>query len=155
MGWSIRPSAHEEISVTTDTNIHKTTLRLSRLAFAIACAIGLAGAWFALGYHSLWFDELWTAGVVGTDHDVGAMFARNFAETNPPIYYLALFYFSQVAGVSDQALRAFSAFLKAYEKGILIRTTGDIIAMSPPLIISKAQIDELIGTLGDVLKALD
>ncbi|WP_431299575.1 aspartate aminotransferase family protein [Tabrizicola sp. BL-A-41-H6] len=51
--------------------------------------------------------------------------------------------------------RAFSAFLKAYEKGILIRTTGDIIAMSPPLIISKAQIDELIGTLGDVLKSLD
>ncbi|SES95302.1 aspartate aminotransferase family protein [Oceanicella actignis] len=51
--------------------------------------------------------------------------------------------------------RAFSAFLKAYEKGILIRTTGDTIAMSPPLIISKAQIDELIGTLGDVLKTLD
>jgi beta-alanine--pyruvate transaminase len=51
--------------------------------------------------------------------------------------------------------RAFSAFLKAYEKGILIRTTGDIIAMSPPLIISRAQIDELIGTLGEVLKALD
>ena len=51
--------------------------------------------------------------------------------------------------------RAFSAFLKAYEKGILIRTTGDIIAMSPPLIISKSQIDELIGTLGDVLKTLD
>jgi beta-alanine--pyruvate transaminase len=51
--------------------------------------------------------------------------------------------------------RAFSAFLKAYEKGILIRTTGDIIAMSPPLIISKAQIDQLIGTLGDVLRTLD
>ncbi len=51
--------------------------------------------------------------------------------------------------------RAFTAFLKAYEKGILIRTTGEIIAMSPPLIISKAQIDELIGTLGDVLRALD
>jgi beta-alanine--pyruvate transaminase len=51
--------------------------------------------------------------------------------------------------------RAFSAFLKAYEKGILIRTTGDIIAMSPPLIISRAQIDALIGTLGDVLRTLD
>ena len=51
--------------------------------------------------------------------------------------------------------RAFSAFLKAYEKGILIRTTGDIIAMSPPLIISKSEIDQLIGTLGDVLKALE
>jgi len=51
--------------------------------------------------------------------------------------------------------RAFSAFLKAYEKGILIRTTGDIIAMSPPLIISKAEIDQLIGTLADVLRGLE
>ena len=51
--------------------------------------------------------------------------------------------------------RAFTAFLNAYEKGILIRTTGDIIAMSPPLIISRAQIDQLIGTLGEVLRALD
>ncbi|MBD3804126.1 MAG: aspartate aminotransferase family protein [Thioclava sp.] len=51
--------------------------------------------------------------------------------------------------------RAFSAFLKAYEKGILIRTTGDIIAMSPPLIISKEQIDQLIGTLKEVLETLD
>ena len=51
--------------------------------------------------------------------------------------------------------RAFTAFLKAYEKGILIRTTGDIIAMSPPLIIDKDQIDQLIGTLAEVLKALD
>jgi beta-alanine--pyruvate transaminase len=51
--------------------------------------------------------------------------------------------------------RAFTAFLNAYEKGILIRTTGDIIAMSPPLIIEKAQIDTLIGTLADVLNALE
>lgn len=51
--------------------------------------------------------------------------------------------------------RAFSAFVKAFETGILIRTTGDIIAMSPPLIISKAQIDELIGTLAGILKTLE
>ena len=51
--------------------------------------------------------------------------------------------------------RAFNAFLKAYDKGILIRTTGDIIAMSPPLIIEKAHIDQLIGTLGEVLDSLD
>jgi beta-alanine--pyruvate transaminase len=50
--------------------------------------------------------------------------------------------------------RAFNAFLAAYDKGILIRTTGDIIAMSPPLIIDKPQIDELIGTLAGVLKTL-
>jgi beta-alanine--pyruvate transaminase len=49
--------------------------------------------------------------------------------------------------------RAFSVFLECFERGVLIRTTGDIIALSPPLIISKAQIDELIGTIADVLKA--
>ncbi|NEX44787.1 aspartate aminotransferase family protein [Pseudotabrizicola algicola] len=51
--------------------------------------------------------------------------------------------------------RAFSAFLAAYDKNILIRTTGDIIAMSPPLMISRAQIDTLIGTLADVLAKLE
>jgi beta-alanine--pyruvate transaminase len=51
--------------------------------------------------------------------------------------------------------RAFQAFLKAYEKGVLIRTTGDIIALSPPLIISKGQIEHLFDTLADVLKSLD
>jgi beta-alanine--pyruvate transaminase len=51
--------------------------------------------------------------------------------------------------------RAFSAFLKAYEKGLLIRTTGDIIALSPPLIIEKPHIDEMFAILADVLKDLD
>jgi beta-alanine--pyruvate transaminase len=49
--------------------------------------------------------------------------------------------------------RAFSCFLDAFERGLLIRTTGDIIALSPPLIIEKGQIDELFDTLGTVLKA--
>lgn len=51
--------------------------------------------------------------------------------------------------------RAFQAFLDGYEKGILVRTTGDIIAMSPPLIIEKSHIDQLFGTLREVLCALD
>jgi len=50
--------------------------------------------------------------------------------------------------------RAFNAFLAAYDKGLLIRTTGDIIALSPPLMINKAQIDELFGILAEVLKNL-
>ena len=50
--------------------------------------------------------------------------------------------------------RAFPAFLEAFENGVLIRTTGDTIALSPPLIISRAQIDELFGTLSRVLKTL-
>ncbi len=47
--------------------------------------------------------------------------------------------------------RAFKAFTDAFKAGLLIRTTGDIIALSPPLIISKSQIDELVDTLRKVL----
>lgn len=50
--------------------------------------------------------------------------------------------------------RAFEAFLRCFEKGVLVRTTGDVIALSPPLIISKQQIDELVGTLGNVLREM-
>jgi beta-alanine--pyruvate transaminase len=51
--------------------------------------------------------------------------------------------------------RAFEAFIKSYEKNLLIRTTGDIIALSPPLIAEKKHIDEMVGTLRDVLATVD
>jgi beta-alanine--pyruvate transaminase len=57
-----------------------------------------------------------------------------------------------VAGKPTQ--RAFTAYLQAFEKGVLIRTTGDIIALSPPLIIQKAEIDQLFDTLRGILKSL-
>jgi beta-alanine--pyruvate transaminase len=47
--------------------------------------------------------------------------------------------------------RAFEAFTQAFEKNVLIRVTGDIIAVSPPLIVEKAQIDQIVGTIGEVL----
>ena len=47
--------------------------------------------------------------------------------------------------------RAFSAFVRAYEKDVLIRTTGDIIALSPPLICEKKHIDQIVSTIRDVL----
>ena len=51
--------------------------------------------------------------------------------------------------------RAFEVFLRCFEKGVLIRVTGDIIALSPPLIIEKAQIDQLADTIAGVLKTID
>src|SRR5690606_36957758 len=51
--------------------------------------------------------------------------------------------------------RAFEAFLRCFEKGLLIRTTGDIIALSPPLILEKGHIDQMFGTLAEVLRNLD
>lgn len=50
--------------------------------------------------------------------------------------------------------RAFDAFHRAFDDGVLIRVTGDIIALSPPLIIDKKQIDELTGKLTAILKTL-
>jgi beta-alanine--pyruvate transaminase len=50
--------------------------------------------------------------------------------------------------------RAFDAFRRAFDDGILIRVTGDIIALSPPLIIEKKHIDELFGKLAAILKTL-
>jgi beta-alanine--pyruvate transaminase len=51
--------------------------------------------------------------------------------------------------------RAFEAYLKCWEKGVMIRQTGDILAIAPALIIEEAQIDEIVETLRSVLKALD
>ena len=50
--------------------------------------------------------------------------------------------------------RGYKAFSKAFELGLMVRQSGDAIAMSPPLVIEKAQIDEIAGTLGAVLREL-
>jgi beta-alanine--pyruvate transaminase len=65
-----------------------------------------------------------------------------------------------IAGIELESIpgkpgaRAFECFLRCYEQGLLIRTTGDIIAFSPPLIVEKQHIDQMFGILADVLKAL-
>ena len=51
-------------------------------------------------------------------------------------------------------LRGYNTFVRAFEQGLLLRVTGDIIAMSPPLIIEKQHIDQVFGILGGVLKEL-
>ncbi|MDP4300699.1 aspartate aminotransferase family protein [Leptothrix discophora] len=48
--------------------------------------------------------------------------------------------------------RAFEVFLDCYERGLLIRTTGDTIALSPPLIIEPAHIGQIVETLGAALR---
>ncbi len=50
--------------------------------------------------------------------------------------------------------RAMEAFDKAWEAGLLIRVTGDIIALSPPLIMERAHIDQMGEILTKVLKTV-
>ncbi|HVO44865.1 MAG TPA: aspartate aminotransferase family protein [Steroidobacteraceae bacterium] len=49
--------------------------------------------------------------------------------------------------------RAFEAYVKCFERGLLIRQTADIIALSPPLIVEPSQIDQMFTTLREVLSA--
>jgi len=66
-----------------------------------------------------------------------------------------------VAGIELESIpgkpgkRAFDCFLQCFEKGLLVRTTGDIIALSPPLIIEKEHIDRILEILTAVLQELE
>ncbi|HTL20542.1 MAG TPA: aspartate aminotransferase family protein [Steroidobacteraceae bacterium] len=48
--------------------------------------------------------------------------------------------------------RGYEVFTRCFERGVLVRQTGDVIALSPPLIVEKAQIDQIFGTLSEVLR---
>jgi beta-alanine--pyruvate transaminase len=50
--------------------------------------------------------------------------------------------------------RAYDVFTACYNAGLLVRVTGDIIALSPPLIAERKHVDEIVGILGDVIKAV-
>ena len=50
--------------------------------------------------------------------------------------------------------RAFDAFLKAYDKGVLIRSAAENIVLSPALIIEEKQIGQIVSVLGEVLAAV-
>ena len=49
--------------------------------------------------------------------------------------------------------RAMDIFRRCFDDGLLIRVTGDIIALSPPLIIEKNHVDRIFNTLGEAIRA--
>ncbi|WP_184722164.1 aspartate aminotransferase family protein [Caulobacter sp.] len=51
--------------------------------------------------------------------------------------------------------RATEAFETCFDQGLLVRVTGDIIALSPPLILEKAHIDRIVETIRSVLAGID
>lgn len=48
--------------------------------------------------------------------------------------------------------RAFGVFLDCYDKGLMVRSTGDIVALSPPLIIEREHIDQIVDTLRGAIR---
>ncbi len=51
--------------------------------------------------------------------------------------------------------RGYDVFTRCFERGLLIRVTGDIIALSPPLIIDAEQIASIVTTIAEVLGTVD
>ena len=49
--------------------------------------------------------------------------------------------------------RAMAVFQRCFDDGVLIRTTGDIVALSPPLIVERHHVDRIVGTLSDAIRA--
>jgi beta-alanine--pyruvate transaminase len=47
--------------------------------------------------------------------------------------------------------RAMAVFRRCFDEGLLVRVTGDIVALSPPLIIEKHHVDRIVSTLGDAI----
>ncbi|HOX67118.1 MAG: aspartate aminotransferase family protein [Rhizobacter sp.] len=52
----------------------------------------------------------------------------------------------------DPGKRAFQVFLDCWEQGVLVRTTGDTVALSPPLIIETGHIERIIDTLTGAIR---
>ncbi len=76
--------------------------------FGIACAIGLVGAFVGLETHGFWFDELFTARIL-EPIDGSSLISRIVTDVHPPIYLVALSFYSGLVGDGDAALRSFSA----------------------------------------------
>jgi beta-alanine--pyruvate transaminase len=68
--------------------------------------------------------------------------------------------FGLVAGVELEpragkpGARAMDVFRTCFDRGVLVRVTGDIVALSPPLIIERPHVDRLFGTLAEAIDAV-
>jgi beta-alanine--pyruvate transaminase len=45
-------------------------------------------------------------------------------------------------------------FSHCFDNGVAVRTTGDTVAFSPPLVIEKAQIDQIVDAVRKALRAI-
>ncbi len=55
----------------------------------------------------------------------------------------------------EPTMRANEMFRRCFEAGVLIRTTGDVLALSPPLIIDADQIGQIVDTIGKTLQSIN
>ena len=116
----------------------------------LACAAGIATLDIyaeeglltrAAGLAKYWEDAIWSL-----------KDAKNVIDLRV-IGLVAGIEFSPRPGAASK--RAFEIFTKAFEKGLMVRVTGETIAVSPPLIIEKPQIDQLVSIIAEAVNAVE
>ena len=108
----------------------KIEINFAGVCFAIACAIGLVGAFIGLEARSLWLDELYTAGIIEPVGRLGDLWTRIAGDLNSPLYFILVHYYCKIFGSSDAALRSFSALSAC--GAVLIFVLGTRSAFSLP-----------------------
>ena len=116
-------------------------------AHPIACAAGLAA-----------LDVYQREGLLTRAKQMAPAFEQAVHSLRGLPHVIDIRNYGLVAGIELASIagspgaRAFGVYLECFERGLLIRTTGDIIALSPALIIEPNHIDELVGILGAALR---
>ncbi len=64
---------------------------------------------------------------------------------------VAAFEYEPIAG--SPGARGFNTLLKGYDEGLIMRSSGDVTALAPPLIIEKTHIDQMIGIMEKVIRS--
>jgi beta-alanine--pyruvate transaminase len=113
----------------------------------IACAAGLAALRIYEG------EKLLTRA-----RQTGPIFEKALHELRGLPHVIDIRNYGLVAGIEldpiagSPGARAFGVYLKCFERGLLIRTTGDTIALSPALTMEPKHVEELFGVLSQVLR---
>jgi beta-alanine--pyruvate transaminase len=115
----------------------------------LACAAGLAT-----------LDTYEEEGLLTRAGEIGPYFAQALHSLRGLPNVIDIRNFGLVGGVEltpiagQPTKRAFDIFLDCYAKGVMLRTTGDILAFSPPLIVERQHIDQIVDTVrGAILRA--
>ncbi len=115
----------------------------------VACAAGLATL-------DLYRDE----GLFGKADELGAYWADAAHSLKGKPHIIDIRTIGLVTGIELEprpgapTKRATELFHACFDNGLLVRATGDIIALSPPLILEKAHIDEMFGKIGELLDTI-
>jgi beta-alanine--pyruvate transaminase len=116
-------------------------------AHPLACAAGLATL-------ALYADE----GLFEHAAALEATFAQGVHSLRDEPHVIDVRNLGLMAGIELQGIdgapsrRAHALFLDLYERGVLVRTTGDTIALTPPLIVSAAEIEHIVQALRGALR---